>query len=198
MAPKKRTTSSQNTVSNTASIPVEPTVEEPVPMQEEVESVAETLPEVSDDVQPATKTIVKKTRKPVKSKSTGTRTPSSYVLFSMEYRKVVTGQFPDLSLGEVSKKCGEKWKELSEDEKNKWKDKWSVMKAERNPVNENEEPKKKKKPSSYLCFSMDHRKKVLADEPKLSLGEVSKRCGAEWKNLTTEQKEEWKQKADAL
>ena len=198
MAPKKRTTSSQNTVSNTASIPVEPTVEEPVPMQEEVESVAETLPEVSDDVQPATKTIVKKTRKPVKSKSTGTRTPSSYVLFSMEYRKVVTGQFPDLSLGEVSKKCGEKWKELSEDEKNEWKDKWSVMKAERNPVNENEEPKKKKKPSSYLCFSMDHRKKVLADEPKLSLGEVSKRCGAEWKNLTTEQKEEWKQKADAL
>ena len=198
MAPKKRTTSSQNTVSNTASIPVEPTVEEPVPMQEEVESVAETLPEVSDDVQPANKTIVKKTRKPVKSKSTGTRTPSSYVLFSMEYRKVVTGQFPDLSLGEVSKKCGEKWKELSEDEKNTWKDKWSVMKAERNPVNENEEPKKKKKPSSYLCFSMDHRKKVLADEPKLSLGEVSKRCGAEWKNLTTEQKEEWKQKADAL
>lgn len=198
MAPKKRTTSSQNTASKEVPVPVEPTVEEPTPMQEEVESVIETTSEVAKDVQPATKTIEKKPRKSSKPKSTGTRSPSSYVLFSMEYRKEVTEQFPNLSLGEVSKKCGEKWKELSEDEKNKWKDKWSVMKAERNPVNETDEPKKKKKPSSYLCFSMDYRKKVLAEEPKLSLGEVSKRCGAEWKNLTAEQKEEWKQKADAI
>lgn len=158
--------------------------------------------EISDNateistVEPVKTTIEKKPRKNTKQKKTGQRAPSSYVLFSMEYRKEVAQTHPDLTLGEVSKKCGEKWGTLSEEEKLEWKTKSDTLKSERCPKNDNEEPKKKRKPSSYLCFSMNFRKQVVEAEPTLSLGEVSKRCGEEWKKLSVEEKEVWKAKAN--
>ena len=136
-----------------------------------------------------------KVKKPrTKKVKKGTRTPSSYVLFSMEYRKKVSEENPDLSLGEVSKKCGEAWKELDETIKNEWKEKALVLKNEKadkleKPVDSD---KPKRKPSNYLRFSMIYRKKILSEDSTLSLGEVSKRCGAAWKLMTAEEKEEWK------
>lgn len=164
------------------------------PKKPSVVAVQDDITEVSS-VAP-TKTIEKKVRKNAKqTKNTSSRTPSSYVLFSMEYRKEVAKNFPDLTLGEVSKKCGEKWGEITEDEKMVWKNKSDVMKKERNPVDTNAEPKKKRKPSSYLCFSMEHRKLVVEKEPTLTLGDISKRCGDAWKQLSDEEKEKWKAKA---
>ena len=141
--------------------------------------------------------IEKPLRKNAKVKKNGTRAPSSYVLFSMDYRKIVKKDSPDLNLGEISKKCGEKWKDLTDDDKQKWKDESDKIKSERAPIASTNEAeiKKKRKPSSYLCFSMDLRKKIVEAEPHLSLGEVSKRCGEEWKKMTVEEKEEWKKKA---
>lgn len=160
----------------------------PVPVEDDLTEVSSVAP---------TKTIEKKVRKNAKQNNKpSTRTPSSYVLFSMQYRKVVAESFPDLTLGEVSKKCGEKWGALTEDEKQVWKEKSDIMKKERNPVDTTAEPKKKRKPSSYLCFSMEHRKEVIQKEPNLSLGEVSKRCGDAWKQLSDEEKEKWKVKAN--
>ena len=154
--------------------------------------VVDDMSESSSDIKSV---IEKKIRKNTKKK-TSTRTPSSYVLFSMEYRKEVSTEHPNLSLGEVSKKCGEKWASLTDEEKKVWKDKSDTLKAERNPVSSDQEIKKKRKPSSYLCFSMDYRKKVVEQEPKLSLGEVSKRCGEQWAKLSDEDKEMWKAKAN--
>ena len=58
-----------------------------------------------------------------KNKKFSARTPSSYVLFSLEHRKIVIDQSPDLSLGEVSKMCGVAWKKLSDEEKTPWQGK---------------------------------------------------------------------------
>lgn len=154
--------------------------------------ITDTATDVSS-IEPAAPKIEKR-RKNAKVK-TSTRAPSSYVLFSIDYRKEVALKFPGLSLGDVSKKCGEKWSELTSEEKDVWKTKSDTLKSERTPVVTNEEPKKKRKPSSYLCFSMDYRKRVLESEPNLSLGEVSKRCGVMWKTLSDEDKEKWKIKA---
>lgn len=140
----------------------------------------------------------KKKKKIEKKRKTGTRTPSSYVLFSMEQRKLVTTQSPGLSLGEVSKKCGELWKALNEDDKKVWKDKADVLKQEKLATLPPPEEKKKRKPSNYLCFSMQHRNVVLQNEPGLSLGEVSKRCGEAWKQLSDEEKSSWKDKANEV
>lgn len=141
-----------------------------------------------------------KIKKPRKAK-TGTRTPSSYVLFSMDYRKVISAENPELSLGEVSKKCGEAWSTLDDVSKADWKLKADALKNEKRSAIaavDTEEPKKKRKPSSYLCFSMMHRKVVLEAEPGLSLADVSRRCGAAWKELSDEQKNEWKVKASQV
>tara|TARA_B100000475_G_C14966258_1_gene301982 strand:- start:549 stop:914 length:366 start_codon:yes stop_codon:yes gene_type:complete len=118
-------------------------------------------------------------------------------MFSMEYRKVVSTEFPELSLGNVSKKCGEAWSALSAEVKAEWKAKADALKLEKSvTIAENSEPlKKKRKPSSYLCFSMEYRKKVIQEEPNLSLGDVSKKCGAAWKSLTEDEREAWKKKA---
>ena len=146
--------------------------------------------------------VKKRKGKIEKKRKTGNRTPSSYVLFSMEYRKTVSAENPDLSLGEVSKKCGEAWGQLSADEKSTWKakaDDCKEKKAAMQKAEVGDEPeKKKRKPSSYLCFSMEYRKKVIAENANLSLGEVSKQCGAAWKELSDDEKAVWKDKAAAM
>ena len=156
------------------------------PTEVEGDKMQETCTEISSIV--PSKNHTKKKRK------TGTRTPSSYVLFSMDYRKIVSTEHPSLSLGEISKKCGEKWKDLPEDEKNSWKLKADTLKEEKQATIEHV-IKKKRKPSSYLMFSMDYRKEITKSQPTLALGEVSRLCGAKWKSMTDDEKKVWKDKA---
>ena len=170
-------------------------------VEETKTDVEETKTEVSvtapvDTESEVTSVDSSKVKKEKKKRKTGTRTPSSYVLFSMEYRKEVGTEFPDLSLGEVSKKCGEKWKSMPEEEKAIWKSKADALKEEKKA---SVEPviKKKRKPSSYLMFSMDYRKEVAKENPSLALGDVSRLCGAKWKSLSEEEKQLWKDKASA-
>lgn len=173
---------------------------QPEPMQTDAEStVAETV--VSEAT--TTATITKKKRNTKKKiKKTSSRTPSSYVLFSMEHRKNIVEKNPDLSLGEVSKQCGNAWKTLSEDAKKPWVDKANELKQKRmleiEEIMKNEPPKKKRTPSSYLLFAMEHRKVVLKQKADMSIGEVSKMCGAAWKALDDDGKAVWKDKATAL
>ena len=47
-------------------------------------------------------------------------------------------------------------------------------------------------------FSMEHRLKVIAENPGLSLGEVSKKCGEAWKTLSDDEKASWKNKAETV
>tara|TARA_A100001011_G_C13731206_1_gene603636 strand:- start:437 stop:574 length:138 start_codon:yes stop_codon:yes gene_type:complete len=45
---------------------------------------------------------------------------------------------------------------------------------------------------------MEYRKKVIEEEPTLSLGDVSKKCGAAWKIMPEDEKDIWKKKAAEL
>lgn len=138
-----------------------------------------------------------KKRRPPKKNST--RTPSSYVLFSMEERKKIVAANAGLGLGEVSKLCGSAWKALDNTCKEEWIALAKEMKEKRLQENkqlEAEEPtKKKRKPSSYLLFAMEHRKLVLKDNPAFGIGDVSKACGKAWNALSEEEKATWKLKA---
>ena len=169
---------------------------EAAPPASEVSSVA---PTVTSATSTASVTIKKKRKKTDKK---STRTPSSYVLFSMEERKAIVEKSPDLSLGEVSKKCGVVWKTLTAEQKIPWQKKADELKHKRmEEIAEDEKinpPKKKRAPSSYLLFAMEHRKVVLTDEPGLAIGDVSKKCGAMWKSMTDADKQVWKDKATAL
>lgn len=147
-------------------------------------------------------TVVKKTRKTKEKKKRNTRTPSSYVLFSMNHRKTVIEKNPDLTLGEVSKLCGSAWKGLSSDDRAPWMKQATELKEKRQAEiaeeMKNEPPKKKRTPSSYLLFAMEHRKVVLESDPSMAIGAVSKICGARWKEMNEADRKTWKDKADAL
>lgn len=176
---------------------VEPTDPVEAPMKEP--DVAETtdVAEATDVGKKQTpKPTIKKKPKvaPVKAK----RTPSNFVLFSMEQRKKIVEENPTLGLGEVSKKCGEAWSALNEEDKKIWTTKAEGLRAESLAAHTKivGDPKPKRRMSSYLCFSIEERKKILAGNPGLTLGEISKKCGESWKALSDADKEQWKVKAN--
>lgn len=51
------------------------------------------------------------------------RAPSAYLLFSQAIREEVKAANPDASFGEIGKLLGARWSELSEEDKQQWKDK---------------------------------------------------------------------------
>lgn len=106
-----------------------------------------------------------------------------------------------MSLGDVSKLCGEAWKKLSETERAEWKAKSQEKQQEikKNLPHVEEQEKKPKRPTtSYIVFSIEERKKISKEFPTLRLGEISKRCGEAWKALSDEEKNTWKVKAQNL
>ena len=169
--------------------PVEETVKEEV-VKEEPENTKE-----SKIKKPKTEEDVKKA-KSKKHKTVVKRTPSSYVLFSMEFRKTID---KNEGLGAISKLCGEAWKNLDDDKKKEWVDKALVLRQERqekiNEINKLNPPKKKRKPSSYLLFAMDKRKELILETPDMNISAISKKCGALWKEMDETQKSVWKEKA---
>ena len=159
------------------------------------ETAIDTSTAVAESVLPPAQTI-RKVHKNKRKPPRVAKTASSYLLFSVEYRKELIIEQPSLALGEVSKLCGARWRDLSDDMKQEWKVKADVLKAE---ALANAPPAPAKKPpSSYLLFAMTHRKNVLDDEPSLSLGDVSKRCGEAWKTLNDADKQQWKDAASQL
>lgn len=117
----------------------------------------------------------------------------------MEQRKSIIATEPDLALGEVSKKCGIAWKALTAEQRAPWVAQAQGLKQKRlAEIAEDEKinpPKKKRAPSSYLLFAMEHRKVILETEPNLAIGDVSKKCGEVWKSMSDEDKQQWKDKA---
>ena len=154
---------------------------------------------VESDPTPEKAAKVKTRKRKAETKKKGApRAPSSYVLFSMEFRSTNKDKYSELSLGDVSKKCGEAWQTLSEEEKNVWKEKSNAKRKElldSIPVSEVEPKKAKRQPSSYVLFALQERKKILSEFPSLKLGEVSKKCGEAWQALSDEDKNAWKAKA---
>jgi len=43
--------------------------------------------------------------------------------------------------------------------------------------------------SSYMFFAKEYRPKLLKEDPSLSIGDVGKKTGAKWKEMTNEDKE---------
>lgn len=210
--PSKKRTQPEPTVVDAPAVPAEPTVEppkNPPAKRQRKKKVVETDPPASEvsavtpSVVSSTASVtVKKPRRKKNANKKSSRTPSSYVLFSMEERKSIVAKNPDLSLGEVSKQCGVAWKALSAENREPWQKKADELKHKRLAEIAEEEkinpPKKKRAPSSYLLFAMEHRKVVLQEDPSLVIGDVSKKCGQVWKNMTDADKQVWKDKAAEL
>lgn len=127
---------------------------------------------------------------------------SAYILFCQQFRDQYKKENPDnvLSFSDLSKLCSEKWKSVSENDKNVLKeqavedknryvkemenyqpDPNQSLKAKRKMKRKLKDPKKPKRPlSSFLFFCEEHRQSIREQNPELKIGDISKVLGKMW------------------
>ena len=121
---------------------------------------------------------------------------NSYMEFCKEARQ--TNDFSDIKdPKEVSRRLGQMWKDLPDDEKTVYKQRadenkkeYSVKKAAHDDVKAKTE-KPKKPLSPYIRFCNANRAEV--GKTVSSPQDVSRRLGQMWRELTIEQRDAWKQ-----
>jgi len=138
---------------------------------------------------------------------------SSYAYFVQTCREEHKKKHPEASVNfsEFSKKCSERWKTMSAKEKGKFEDQAKMDKVRyeremKNYIPPKGEKKKrfkdpnapKRPPSAFFVFSADFRPKVKGETPGLSIGDVAKRLGEMWNNLSSEDKQPYEKKAAKL
>ncbi|XP_072361986.1 high mobility group protein B3-like [Scyliorhinus torazame] len=137
---------------------------------------------------------------------------SSYAYFVQTCREEHKKKSPDIpvNFSEFSKRCSERWKTMSSKEKGKFEDLAKVDKVRYDREMKNYVPakgsKKKKKdpnapkrpPSGFFLFCSEHRPKIKAVSPGLTIGDVAKKLGELWNACSEEEKKPFISKAYKL
>jgi len=135
---------------------------------------------------------------------------TAFIFFSKHCREEHKRKYPMHSVGisEISRRCGEIWKtmterekapyfEMAEEDKERYQNEmldWRPGKIYLGP--ESRDPNMPKRyMSSYIFFSNDYRPIVREKDPSLTLPEVSRCLGIAWKNLTKEQRQPYEKRA---
>ncbi|KAI7793700.1 High-mobility group box 1 [Triplophysa rosa] len=138
---------------------------------------------------------------------------SSYAYFVQTCREEHKKKHPEatVNFSEFSKKCSERWKTMSANEKGKFEDMAKLDKARyeremKNYIPPKGEKKKrfkdpnapKRPPSAFFIFCAEYRPKVKEETPGLSIGDVAKRLGEMWNKTLAEEKQPFEKKAAKL
>ena len=135
--------------------------------------------------------VKKEKKKEKKQQKKGTKGPTAYFLFMKENRDAVKTQLGDeAKITEISKKLGEMWRDLSQAQREEWKEKAKALAPPKV-----EKPKSNRPKSAFFVFSGEHREQVKKDNPEKNLKEINSLLGQMWRDLSDAQKEEWKTKA---
>lgn len=136
-----------------------------------------------------------------------------------EARAEAKKENPDLAPKELMSKLADMWRGLSDDEKAPYEEKAAeakdayikagggakkdgegkakkASKAKKGKDGEEGE-KPKRGPNAYMIFSNEKRGEVKAENPGLKVTEIAKVIGDMWKELSEEEKQEYKDKAAA-
>jgi structure-specific recognition protein 1 len=190
----------------------------------------EMVPEEDDsDLEEMRKKRKKSDESPTSKKSKGKASPkkkkkkdpnapkrglNSYMFFSKEMRPKIMEENPGLGMGEVGKLLGQKYKDLTDEEKAKYEkmaaaDKTRYeeeMETYEKPEDSGDEDesiasgKKKKKKAkkdpnapknaltAFMFFNKDMRHKLKEENPDLSFGDLGRLVGEKFKALTDEEK----------
>lgn len=145
--------------------------------------------------------VEEKSSKKVKDPNAPKKPKNSFMFFCEENRDLVKEKNASFSPKEVTKKLAETWRDLSDDEKQKYKDKadqdkTKYDKAKENYVPNNQPLNDEKKPtrekSAYTNFSNELRPKIKASNPNAKFGELSKILSEKWATLSDAQKASYK------
>lgn len=141
----------------------------------------------------------KKSKKSSKSSKSGpAKAKTAYNYFCADQRAAIKEKNPDANQPEIMTLLAEAWKNLSEEEKQPYNEKAAEDKErydeEVKEEKKNDPPTKPK--TAYFIFSGEHREEVKAENPSLSLTDISKVLGEKWKALTDDEKAEYTKKAE--
>ena len=153
-----------------------------------------------------------------KNEETVKRPITSFFFFSQATRSQVQSENPGIGLGEIQKKLGHMWKEMSEEEKEPYlaqatadKQRFEQEVAAGGVVNPRKnaaanEKKKNSKPkqtaingiSAYKLFCDDQQSEVKENNPKASKPEIAKVMSELWNELSEEEKNVYVQRAQEM
>eukprot|EP01025_Chloroclados_australasicus_P055878 TRINITY_DN6862_c0_g1_i5.p3 TRINITY_DN6862_c0_g1~~TRINITY_DN6862_c0_g1_i5.p3 ORF type:complete len:187 (+),score=14.98 TRINITY_DN6862_c0_g1_i5:142-702(+) len=139
-------------------------------------------------------------RKEKKEKST--KSPSAYNIFYKEHYQRFKEEGGDTTLGAITKKVAQVWKDLSNEQKMPYLEKSQKLKAEYIPI-EKESKKASKKvgskkvvpqkaPSAYANFVTLQYKAIKEQDSRRAPQEIIRIIAEQWKQLSEEQKEQYK------
>ncbi|XP_066437874.1 high mobility group protein B3 [Eleutherodactylus coqui] len=135
---------------------------------------------------------------------------SAYAYFVQTCREEHKKKSPEIpvNFAEFSKKCSERWKIMSAKEKTKFED---LAKADKvrydremkdfGPVkgSKKKDPNAPKRPpSGFFLFCSEFRPKIKSTSPGISIGDVAKKLGEMWNNLSDSEKQPYNNKAGKL
>ncbi|XP_036603638.1 high mobility group protein B3-like [Trichosurus vulpecula] len=136
---------------------------------------------------------------------------SAYAFFVQTYREEHKKKNPEVSVNfaEFSKKCSERWKNMSGKEKSKFDEMAKADKLRYDREMKDYGPakggKKKKDPnapkwppSGFFLFCSEFRPKIKSTNPGISIGDVAKKLGEIWNNLSDGEKQPYNNKAAKL
>ncbi|KAG7461804.1 hypothetical protein MATL_G00194980 [Megalops atlanticus] len=138
---------------------------------------------------------------------------SSYAFFVQTCREEHKKKHPDVSVNfaEFSKRCSERWKNLSAKERAQFEDMAKADKARYDremkgyipPKGSNKRKKKdpnapKRPPSAFFLFCSEHRSALKNENPGITIGEIAKKLGEMWAKQSAKDKAPFEQKAAKL
>lgn len=146
----------------------------------------------------------KKKRSP-KDPNAPKRPPTAYLLFSNAVRNKVKAELESggekVSLPEVSKETGERWRKLSAKEKKKYEDQHAKLmepfeqEMAKYKAEKEKNAKPKKSLTAFFLFSNDHRAEVKKANPDLPVSDIAKEMGKKWKAVKPAQKKKYEELA---
>lgn len=146
-----------------------------------------------DDVKNHIISSMEQSLKSEKPKKTGGK--SGYLFFCQDMRKTLKEDNPDAKFGEMSKKLGILWKQLSDEDKKVYNDKAK----EHNSSSPSPQTEKKKEhkggANGYILWSKDNRKSVKEQNPDKNNKEIMNILGKMWKELDDDTKLSYNDKA---
>jgi len=137
---------------------------------------------------------------------------SAYAFFVQQCREEHKKQYPEgrVEFAEFSKKCAERWKKMTDKEKkvfhdlaDKDKGRYQAEMAHYKPPKGEAKGKRKRKDpdapkrnlSPFFLFCNDERAKVKKEFPDMSVGEIAKKLGEAWKNVSAAEKARYEKEA---
>jgi len=148
------------------------------------------------------KKIVKTTvasTKPIKDINRPKKASTAYILFSNDMRQQVKASNPEMKSNQLMVELGRLWKLLSDEEKAVYNTKFEEEKARYaqemasySPPAAQEAHKKvelKKPMNAYVVFCKEKRFQLMAQNPTMKFGEITKVLADQWKSMTEEEKQ---------